>query len=194
MCWDKKLKIQTSGRDDWKEDEHHYPYEPTPYAVLERLAESEYLSRENVLVDYGCGKGRAGFFLSHRTGCKVVGVEYDERMYRLAVQNKKTYVGKGACEFICQSAEEYVVEDADVFYFFNPFSVETLERVMRQIMKSYYRQIRRMLFFFYYPNDEYMAYLMTLDEIMFLDEIDCRDLFDGENERERIMVFETVGL
>lgn len=31
---------------------------------------------------------------------------------------------------------------------------------------------------------------MTMDELMFVDEIDCRDLFEGDNPRERIMVFE----
>ena len=31
---------------------------------------------------------------------------------------------------------------------------------------------------------------MTVDELMFVDEIDCRDLFDGENSRERIVIFE----
>lgn len=38
--WDKKLRINTAGRDDSHADEYHYPYEPTPYSVLERLAES----------------------------------------------------------------------------------------------------------------------------------------------------------
>ena len=31
---------------------------------------------------------------------------------------------------------------------------------------------------------------MTVDELVFSDEIDCRDLFPGENKRERIVVFE----
>ena len=33
---------------------------------------------------------------------------------------------------------------------------------------------------------------MTVDEIAFYDEIDCRDLFEGDNPRERIMIFEMV--
>ena len=60
---DKQLKIQTMGRDDSKEDTYHHPYEPTPYSVLERLAESEYIAGDNILVDYGCGKGRVDFYL-----------------------------------------------------------------------------------------------------------------------------------
>ena len=47
-----------------------------------------------------------------------------------------------------------------------------------------------MLLFFYYPSDEYIAYLMTVDELTFVDEIECMDLFEGNNKRERIMIFE----
>ena len=43
--------------------------------------------------------------------------------------------------------------------------------------------------FFYYPSDEYIAYLMTEGFLMFVDEIDCSDLFEGEDARERILVF-----
>ena len=37
--WDKLLQIQTVGRDDTNSDEYRYPYEPTPYCVLERLVD-----------------------------------------------------------------------------------------------------------------------------------------------------------
>lgn len=57
-------------------------------------------------------------------------------------------------------------------------------------MESYYEHPRQILCFFYYPSDEYLTYLMTVDEMMFTDEIDCSDLFDGNSERERIMIFE----
>ena len=46
--------------------------------------------------------------------------------------------------------------------------------------------------FFYYPSDEYIAYLMTIEELLFSDEIDCRDVFDGNNVREKIVIFEIV--
>lgn len=42
---------------------------------------------------------------------------------------------------------------------------------------------------YYYPSDEYVSYLMTVHELMFIDEIDCRDLFEGDNSREKILVF-----
>lgn len=188
--WDKLLHIKTSGRDDSHSDTIHYPYEPTPYSVLERLVKSNYISKKDTIIDYGCGKGRVGFFLNHELKCSVVGIEFDERIYSTAEENKQTYKPFSKIEFIHTYAEQYQITNATGFYFFNPFSVEILKSVMRNILNSYYENPRQMKLFFYYPNDEYLAYLMNVDELMFTDEIDCRDLFDGENDRERILIFE----
>lgn len=191
--WDKKLKIHTTGRDDSHADEHHHPYEPTPYAVLKRLAESGYIGKGNMLVDYGCGKGRVGFFLNHEIGCSAVGLEYDETIYTQAMKNLESYATKDQVKFFCQRAEEFEIEDADCFYFFNPFTVEILRAVMSRIMESYYEKPRTMRLFFYYPDDEYVSFLLAGgvgNEVNFLDEIDCRDLFEGEDSRERILIFE----
>ena len=191
--WDKLLRIRTSGRDDSRSDQYRYPYEPTPYSVLERLAFSGYIGKKNTLVDYGCGKGRVDFFLSYQTRCCSIGIEYDERIFVTAAENQKTAVSAGRVEFVLQNAETYAVpETADRFYFFNPFSVEILRSVLERIKESYYEHPREMLLFFYYPSDEYVSHLMTMDELTFVDEINCRDLFDGENSRERILVFEVV--
>ena len=68
LLWDIRLKIRTCGRDASHSDKDRFPYEPTPYSVLLRLADSGYITKRSVLLDYGCGKGRVGFFLSYRTG------------------------------------------------------------------------------------------------------------------------------
>lgn len=191
--WDKLLRIRTSGRDDSRSDQYRYPYEPTPYSVLERLAFSGYIGKKNTLVDYGCGKGRVDFFLSYQTRCRSVGIEYDERIFATAAENQKTAVSSGRVELVLQNVETYVLpESADRFYFFNPFSVEILRSVLERIKESYYEHPREMLLFFYYPSDEYVSHLMTMEELTFLDEMNCRDLFDGENSRERILVFEVM--
>ena len=192
--WDKLLGIRTTGRDDTNSDEYRYPYEPTPYCVLERLADSGLIVKDDTVLDYGCGKGRVGFFLSHQTGAKAIGIEYDERIYRFAVENAKTAANSAQVSFVSVSAEEYEVsDDVNKCYFFNPFSVEILREVMAKIMDSYYEQPREILLFFYYPSDEYIGYLMTVDELEFYDEIECVDMFKGENERERILIFELPG-
>ena len=187
--WDKRLQINTVGRDDLNADEYRYPYEPTPYCVLERLAESGLICEDDVVLDYGCGKGRVDFFLSDQTKAKTVGIEYDERIYQGAMENRKSAVSKMA-EFVLERAEAYEVPlEVNHCYFFNPFSVEILRKVMARLLESYYENPREVFLFFYYPSDEYIAYLMTVDELEFYDEIMCDDLFEGNEPRERIVIF-----
>ncbi len=191
--WDKLLHIRTMGRDDSNADQYRYPYEPTPYSVLERLANAGYMRKGNTLLDYGCGKGRVDFFLSYQTRCTSIGIEYDERIYEKAAENQVSAVSSGRTRFELANAEYYQVpESVDCAYFFNPFSVEILQKVIARILESYYTCPRSMQLFFYYPSDEYIAYLMTVDELSFVDEIDCRDLFPGDDSRERIVVFEIL--
>lgn len=188
--WDRLLKIKTMGRDDSNADQYRYPYEPTPYAVLERLANSGWIRKGDTLLDYGCGKGRVDCYLSYQTRCHSIGVEYDPRIYETAAENQRTAVSGGRVEFILADAGAFPVpEPVNRAFFFNPFSVELLQKVIRRILDSWYERPREIRLFFYYPSDEYMAYLMTVDELMFVDEIDCRDLFDGKDARERIVEF-----
>ena len=70
---------------------------------------------------------------------------------------------------------------------------------MRRIVDSYYEVPRPMRLFFYYPDDDYLSFLLAgdsdglTDQLYFLDEINCRDLFDQNDSRERIMIFEMGG-
>lgn len=189
--WDQLLKINTGGRDETNADEYHHPYEPTPYSVLERLAASGLISQNDHVLDYGCGKGRVGFFLSCRTKAKITGIEYDEHIYKRALENRKTATSKSKPELILASAEEFAVpREVNRCYFFNPFSMEILHKVMARILESYYENPRDIFLFFYYPSDEYISYLMTVDELEFYDEIECDDLFEGKDPRERILIFQ----
>lgn len=188
--WDKLLQIRTTGRDDSHADQYRYPYEPTPYPVLERLANSGYIRKGNTLLDYGCGKGRVDFFLSWQTRCRSIGIEYDERIYEKAVENQNMSSVSGRVTFQAVDAGEFPVpESVDRIYFFNPFSLEILQKVISRIRDSYYEAPREILLFFYYPSDEYISFLMTVNELTFYDEIDCGDLYDGKDSRERIVIF-----
>lgn len=189
--WDKLLQVKTTGRDETNADEYHHPYEPTPYTVLERLVNSGLITQEDMVLDYGCGKGRVGFFLSYRTKAKTIGIEYDDRILDIALENQKTTISRVKPDFVLTKAEEYEVPpDVNRCYFFNPFSVEILQKVMARIIKSYYENPREVFLFFYYPSDEYISYLMTVGELEFYDEIECDDLFEGHDMRERIMIFQ----
>ena len=189
-AWDKLLQIQTCGRDDTNADQYHHPYEPTPYCVLERLADSGLVRPEDVVLDYGCGKGRVGFFLGYRTKAKIIGIEYDEHIYASALENRNSTICRFKPDFVLTRAEEYeVAADVSRCYFFNPFSVEILHKVLARILGSWYECPRDIFLFFYYPSAEFIAYLMTVEELEFYDEIECGDLFPGHDEREQVLIF-----
>ena len=192
--WDRSLNISTMGRDELHEDYHHFAYEPTAYSVLLRLAERGYIKKENTLIDYGCGKGRVSFLLSRRTGCRTIGIEFNEDIYEAAVRNLESYRGdRGRITFVNTDAEHFDVPvEADRFYFFNPFSVSILYPVLERIYASYYEEPRWMYLFFYYPSAEYISHIMRDARLMFVDEVETADLFSGEDVRERIMVFEVA--
>lgn len=189
--WDKLLQITTTGRDETGADQYHHPYEPTPYSVLARLVNCGLIGEQDVVLDYGCGKGRVDFFLSHQANVRTIGIEYDAHIYKCALENLKAVISKVKPRFVLAGAEAYEVPpDVNRCYFFNPFSVEILHKVMARIIESYYENPRELFLFFYYPADEYIAYLMTVDELDFYDEIACGDLFEGSDPRERIMIFQ----
>ena len=120
----------------------------------------------------------------------VIGIEYDERIYQSAIDNKATVANRANVEFVLVGAEKYQVpSEVNRCYFFNPFSVGILRKVMNRIIESYYSEPRQIYLFFYYPSEEYISYLMTVDELEFYDEIACNDLFGSSDMRERIMIF-----
>ena len=186
--WDQRLHIHTTGRDESNADQYRHPYEPTPYCVLERLADSGLIGETDVVLDYGCGKGRIGFFLSYQTTATTIGIEYDAHIYNSALENQRNANAK--VTFVLARAEAYdVPPDVNRCYFFNPFSVEILHKVMARILESWYEKPREVFLFFYYPDNDYISYLMTVDELEFYDEIECDDLFQADT-RERIMIFQ----
>ena len=54
----------------------------------------------------------------------------------------------------------------DRFFFFNPFSLDLLKKVMADSGILLCTDAEHTVVF-YYPSDEYIAYLMTVDELIF---------------------------
>ena len=188
---DKILGINTVGIDKSASDDNHSPYEPTAYSVLDRLVESGYVGAEDTLVDFGCGKGRVPIYIAKKTGCAAIGVDMEAKFIEAARENADA--AGVEVSFMCAMAEQMPIsEGMNRFYFFNPFSYEIFRKLLSNIVDSYYENVRDMLLIFYYPSDEYVAGLMTTDEVMFVDDIDCRDLFPGKDEREKILIFQVT--
>lgn len=186
---DRFLKIKTNGRDDTNFNFINFPYEPTPYIVLQQLANSGYISKKDKIIDFGSGKGRVDFFLAFATKAKMIGVEIDERLFNASISNQKNAISANRVSFIKSCASKYEIPtDITGAFFFNPFSVEILDEVIKNIKKSKKDIKRDVMLYFYYPSVEYRSYLESDKEISFIEEIDCTDLFKEYNEREYILV------
>ena len=186
--WDKALHIQTMGRED-ETGGKYMPYEPTPYSVLLRLAESGLIRASDHLLDYGCGKGRAAIFLASRTGCRATGIDHSEKLIAMAGENRARTPLGGRVRFLRAQAERYDPKEENAFFFFNPFSEEVLRIALRRILRAQDENPRAMRLFFYYPSGAFLSCLAGEPRLVPAEEIDCRDLFDGDNPREKISVF-----
>ena len=188
--YDKILNIKTSGRDDSLSDLTNFPYEATPYLVLERLLEYNYISKKDLLIDFGCGKGRVDFFFSSNTKCKSIGIEFSKILYDRAIKNKELS-NLNRVEFINTDAKDYQIpDDSTRFYFFNPFSIDVLKIVLKRINESYKKTKREILLFFYYPSKQYIELLNEEKGYILKDKISTMDLFLLNDIRENILVYE----
>lgn len=196
---DALLGIRTTGRDESHATQANNPYEPTPYAVLERLANSGLVGKRNTLVDYGCGKGRVGFYLAYQARCRVVGVEVDPWLHKCARRNlQTTRAPRTRVSFARADAATWDPSaEADRFYFFNPFSAGVFAQALDRIRASLDARpanAPEALLLCYYPDDAYIDLLDRTPWLAAREPLDCRALFgDGADPRERVTVYGTVG-
>ena len=186
--WDRRLHIRTTGRED-EANPNYAPYEPTPYAVLQRLADSGHIRRRDHLLDYGCGKGRVALYMAAVVGCRATGIDYAPNLIDIAKQNRRDAKLGDRVTLTCCRAEQYEIADENVFFFFNPFSEKVFEGVLRRLTASWYERPRPMKLICYYPSEEYLRCMDDAPELRALSSIDCRDLFNGKNPREQIAVY-----
>ena len=187
---DKFLKIKTSGRDASNSNYLNFPYEATPYSVLQELANSGHITKKDIVIDFGSGKGRVDFYLAYATKAKMIGIEYDERLFNTSLENKKHAISSNRVNLILTNALDYIIPDnVTCAYFFNPFSVKILEEVMNNIKKSIKNNNREIKLFFYYPSKEYIEFINNEEKITHLDDIDCRHLFNNADQKEYIKIY-----
>ncbi|HHU78001.1 MAG: SAM-dependent methyltransferase [Caldicoprobacterales bacterium] len=186
--YDKLLRIATTGIGEWIYSTIHYNrYEATPYEALNLLFEEYTLSRNDKLVDFGCGRGRVAFYIHNRFNIPVTGVEVIEKTYEQALENKAAYLKdnqhiSAPVNFHLGPAEDYEIKpDENRFYFFNPFSVYIFKLVVRNILDSVKVRQRTVDLILYYPRPEYELFLKKSTSFKPIKEIiipDTDDSFD----------------
>ena len=105
--------------------------------------------------------------------------------------NAKSSAARQRVSFVLADAAAYEIPDeADCCFFFNPFALHTLKRVLGKIFDSLRTQTAAAapLFLLSYEDTEHFLnqHLRLIAE----EPIDCRDLFDGDDEKEKILVYQ----
>lgn len=97
--------------------------------------------KDEVFVDYGCGKGRALFMAANLGFKKVVGVELSDSLCRIAEKNTEIFASKRSSlppiEVVQADATRFdAPSDAGLFFFFNPFRGDVLAEVLQKSVSS----------------------------------------------------------
>ena len=109
-----------------------------------------------VFIDLGSGKGRALLLASELPFKAIIGVELSFRLHNIACKNIQIYKADSQrCRNItalCEDAAIYEIpEDNVVFYLFNPFDAEVMQKVLSNIGTSFLRSPRKMYVLYLKP-------------------------------------------
>lgn len=106
------------------------------------------LPDDSVFVDFGSGKGRVLLIAAQYGFRRVVGIEFSAPLCEVARKNLELFRRRRAItsdvRVVHADVVQYVIEhDETVFYFFDPFSSEVLEKVLNNIRQSLTTHPRR---------------------------------------------------
>lgn len=163
--YEQMLNIRTTGLREWRKHTHYNRYEATPYKALEELFKVYKINKTDEVVDFGSGRGRVPFYIHNRFKVPVTGVEVNDQTFEEALDNKVSYRYKAKnieapIRFDFAMAEQFDVDKTDnVFYFFNPFSVEIFKKVVKNILRSVEKEKRPIDIILYYPTAGYKNFI-----------------------------------
>jgi SAM-dependent methyltransferase len=140
------------------EQNHHYQGASyfIIFSILNKLPED---IKHSNFVDYGCGKGRALFVAEQCGFTKLTGVDIAKELIDDANANKLVYQKKNnqsEFHFLFNDATTFQIpENTSVFYFFNPFGIDILQKVIQNIKESLKQNPRKI--YCIYLNPKYKS-------------------------------------
>lgn len=122
-------------------------YEPSSWLALRWVFRALKPGVDDVLVDFGCGKGRAICEAARHPFARVVGIEISEQLAQTAQTNIDRSRVRLRCQdiecMIADAAQWQVPDDMTIAYLNHPFAGETFRRVIDNIIGSIRRNPRR---------------------------------------------------
>ena len=182
---DKKLGIETFEPCYEKDTQSFYKdglaYFPSSYSILEKVVKRVELSKDDVVVDMGCGKGRVVFFMAMEEVKRVIGVEIRRDTVEAAKVNFSNFkYKKSPLEIINADVINFNPKEGTVFFFFNPFGYRTFDKVIENIKNSLITNPRKIKILYY--NATYSFLLDSQDWLSSKGEIGDTKVFLWESK------------
>lgn len=135
----------------------------------------------SILLEIGCGKGRAIAAAATHEFKKIIGIDYEENLVDLAKKNLNQMRFKKTTDIVIQHQDATfykVPNDINVIYFFNPFIGETLKKVIENIHQSYVAAPRKILIIYLNEVDfdllvENQSWLTKITTLPTVDTVSC---------------------
>ena len=161
------ITTEREDGDDAVQGEHDNIYEVTSYFFLERLFQTFPFSKEDHIIDFGCGKGRVLFMASHYSCRYATGYENNKARFDVLQGNIQKYQQKHGTQTYFDvynaDAQSAVINDtANKFFFFEPFHLILYKQVVQNIIKSLEKNPRDVTFFLYLPHKDTLEYFDSL--------------------------------
>jgi len=104
------------------------------YEAMSALFQHVDVADDDVIVDIGCGKGRSlNWFLSHYPRHTIYGIELDPEV---CARTKRRLRRFSNVTVLCGDAASLIPADGTLFYLFNPFGTEAMQRFIDALKRT----------------------------------------------------------
>lgn len=139
------------------ESEYH-EYEPSGWRFLRRALRGIDVGRDDVFVDFGCGKGRVLVQAARRPFGRVIGVELSAELTEQAHELLDADRRRRRCDsvelVVADVTEWEVPDDVTIAYTYNVLRGQSLQRLLDRLVDSVRRAPRRLILVYANPEHE----------------------------------------
>jgi hypothetical protein len=137
---DRRLGIVTAAPNYLEDRDYnalHNRYEPIRYRVLKRLLPVLGLTATDVLIDVGCGLGRAVCFFAQQAVGRCIGIEFNPKLAHGAMLNaQRMYNRRSEIDIILIDATCYDYSEATILFLYNPFNAIIMETFITRVVTA----------------------------------------------------------
>jgi SAM-dependent methyltransferase len=159
---ERRFGLETSapvGRDELGLVGEQRHYEPAGWLTLRRVLRRAEVSKDDVFIDLGSGKGRVLLQAARYPFKRVIGVEISKSLNEIARKNVERSMPRLVCkniELVTADLAEYEVpDDVTVAFVYNPVRGELFSTLIDKLLASLDRR----------PRDLRLIYRIPLEEL-----------------------------